>query len=302
MGSVAVLRSLVTHVMDSQQIIRVCLATLRAAVLLLLASAPVFAQIDLSGSWATRNHEDLEGMILGDYTGLPINDEARARADAWMLSYQAMPERQCILYNTHYVVRGPQSLQIASDIDPISGDVVAWRMSGAVDRPARTIWMDGRPHPSPMARHTGAGFSTGRWLGDTLEVTTTHLTEGLISHNGVPISSQATIREHIIRHGDRLMIAMIVYDPVYLEEPYLRSRTWVYDPTVRVPPEPCDPAVEVVRPTGEVPHYLPGTNPFIGEAAQRFKFPLEGARGGAITLYPEFRRRLKEIVDGQPKN
>jgi hypothetical protein len=195
------------------------------AVLLLLAGMPAFAQIDLSGSWAARNHEDLEGMILGDYTGLPINDEARARADAWMLSYQAMPERQCIMYNSHYLVRGPQSLQIGSDVDPVSGEVVAWRMSGAVDRPPRTIWMDGRPHPSPLARHTAAGFSTGRWLGDTLQVTTTHLTEGLITHNGVPISSQATIREYIVRHGDRLTIAMIVYDPVYLEEPYLRSRT-----------------------------------------------------------------------------
>jgi hypothetical protein len=134
-------------------------------------------------------------------------------------------------------------------------------------------------------------------MGDTLQVTTTHLTEGLISHNGVPISSQATFREHIVRHGDRLTIALIVYDPVYLEEPYLRSRTWVYDPTVRVPPEPCEPAVEVVRPPGEVPHYLPGTNPFVGEAAQRFKFPLEGARGGAVTLYPEFRKQLKEIIE-----
>ena len=194
----------------------------------LLTSAPAFAQVDLTGFWAARNHEDLEGMLPGDYAGLPINDEARARADAFTLSYLALPERQCIMYTSHYVVRGPQSLQISSEIDPISGRVVAWRTSGAVDRNPRTIWMDGRPHPSPLARHTAAGFSTGTWQGEALLVTTTHLTEGVLSHNGVPSSNQATIREYIVRRGDHLMITMIVYDPIYLEEPYLRSRTWVY--------------------------------------------------------------------------
>jgi hypothetical protein len=271
---------------------------MRAAMVVLLVAltdVPAIAQIDLAGVWAARNHEDLEGMLPGDYTGLPINDEARARADAWLLSYQAMPERQCIMYTSHYVVRGPQSLQITSEIDPISGRVVAWKMSGAVDRNPRTIWMDGRSHPSPIARHSAAGFSTGRWRGETLQVTTTHLTEGVLSHNGVPSSNQATIREHITRHGDRLSIAMIVYDPIYLEEPYLRSRTWVNDPAhVRLATEPCEPAVEIVRPAGEVPHYLPGTNPFLTEMTDKFNIPREGLRGGALTLYPEYRTRLRD--------
>ena len=98
---------------------------LKAISLLLFMSMMGFAQIDLSGAWSARNHEDLEGMLLGDYTGIPINDEARARADSWLPSRQAMPERQCILYTTHYVVRGPQNLQISSEVDPISGRVVA---------------------------------------------------------------------------------------------------------------------------------------------------------------------------------
>jgi len=243
------------------------------ALLVMLTTVPAFAQVDLAGVWAARNHEDLEGMLPGDYTGLPINDEARTRADAWLLSYQAMPERQCIMYTSHYLVRGPQSLQISSEIDPISGRVVAWKMTGTIDRTPRTIWMDGRPHPSPDARHTASGFSTGTWLGDTLLVSTTHLTEGLISHNGVPSSNQATIREYIARHGDHLTIAMILYDPIYLEEPYLRSKTWVYDPTVQVPPEPCEPVLEIARPAGVVPHYLPGTNPFIREMTDKFNLP-----------------------------
>jgi hypothetical protein len=122
--------------------------TTRAVIAVLLTSAPAVAQIDLTGVWAARNHEDLEGMLPGDYTGLPINDEARARADSFLFSYQAMLERQCIMYTSHYVVRGPQSLQISSEIDLISGRVVAWKMSGAIDRSPRMIWM-GIPRPSP---------------------------------------------------------------------------------------------------------------------------------------------------------
>lgn len=35
--------------------------------LVVLASAPAAAQIDLTGSWAVRTHDDLEGELLGDY-------------------------------------------------------------------------------------------------------------------------------------------------------------------------------------------------------------------------------------------
>src|SRR5206468_9463921 len=56
------------------------------ALLVVLTAVPAFAQVDLTGVWAARNHEDLEGMLPGDYTGLPINDEARTRADSWLLS------------------------------------------------------------------------------------------------------------------------------------------------------------------------------------------------------------------------
>ena len=50
----------------------------------LAMAAPALAQTELAGSWAARNHEDgLErggGPYAVDYTGLPLNDEARARA------------------------------------------------------------------------------------------------------------------------------------------------------------------------------------------------------------------------------
>jgi hypothetical protein len=39
----------------------------------------------------------------------------------------------------------------------------------------RTIWLDGRPHPSENDRYTWQGFSTGVWSGNMLTITTTHL-------------------------------------------------------------------------------------------------------------------------------
>src|SRR5262245_49940021 len=71
------------------------------------------AQIDLAGEWAARVHEDEGyrfggegGVRLGDYTGLPINDAGRRKADSWDASIQDLPERQAIPASSLYGVRG----------------------------------------------------------------------------------------------------------------------------------------------------------------------------------------------------
>jgi hypothetical protein len=52
---------------------------------------------------------------------------------------------------------------------------------------------------------------------------------------------------------------------------------------------------ETDRAKGVVPHFLPGANPFLTEFAARHRLPLEAARGGAETMYPDFRRRMKTL-------
>ena len=85
--------------------------------------------------------------------------------------------------------------------------------------------LDGRPPASrPSTRCTRAmGFSTGKWDGDILTVTTTHLKEGWMRRNGLTRSDRATVTEHFIRHGDRLTLVTVVNDPVYYTEPVVRS-------------------------------------------------------------------------------
>jgi len=41
-----------------------------------------------------------------------------------------------------------------------------------------------------------------------------------------------------------------------------------------------------------VPHYLPGENRFLTDYYQRSGIPEVAARGGAATMYPEFRSQL----------
>jgi glyoxylase-like metal-dependent hydrolase (beta-lactamase superfamily II) len=150
--------------------------------------------------------------------------------------------------------------------------------------------MDGRPHPSAYAPHTFMGFSTGRWEGNHLVVTTTHLKQGWLRRNGVPESDQTTMVERFIRHDKYLTHVAIISDPVYLSEPLVRTTdfsiatqdnaTWTW---------PCEYVEEITgRPKGEVPHHLPGENPFLKEFVKRTGAPAEAARGGAETIYPEY--------------
>jgi hypothetical protein len=277
---------------------RYALRTLAALLALSsLAVAPhAAAQRDLSGMWGQRFHEDLPergaGPEIGDYTGLPINDAARFRADSWTASKWTVPERQCEPHPADYGPRGPASLRIASTVDPISQDVVSWDVTIMWMLPQRTIYMDGRPRPSPNAQHTWQGFSKGEWQGDMLKVVTTHLKEGWIRRNGLPRSEQATVVEYFIRNENYLTLVTTVIDPVYLTEPLVRTSDWVLDPGLQLSPFSCIPAIEIERPRAFVPHHLPGTNEFLREYSERHGVPYEAARGGAETMYPDYRREL----------
>jgi glyoxylase-like metal-dependent hydrolase (beta-lactamase superfamily II) len=263
------------------------------AVLAWSETAP--AQVLLSGNWVPyRAHEDEQdrgpGPDLGDYLGLPINDAARLFADSWDASRLTLQEHQCRVHVAPYIYRGPLNLRIWEEKDPETQQVIAIKHYISTYEQTRTIWMDGRPHPSAYAPHTFMGFSTGRWEGNHLVVTTTHLKQGWLRRNGVPESDQTTMVERFIRHDKYLTHVAIISDPVYLSEPLVRTTdfsiatqdnaTWTW---------PCEYVEEITgRPKGEVPHHLPGENPFLKEFVKRTGAPAEAARGGAETIYPEY--------------
>ena len=243
---------------------------------------PARAQEDPSGEWSPRFDEDrrerMAGAEIGDYLGLPINAAARLRADSWDATLVELPENQCREHGSDYGWRGPSQLSIWKEVDKASQKVIAYHTHLSAYGAEQTIWMDGRPHPPDYAPHTWAGFSTGKWEGDILVVTTTHLKENWLGLNGVPRSDLATASAHIMRHGNYLTVAAITYDPVYLTEPLIRTADFVYNPQQQMAPWPCESVDEVDRPAGVVPHHLPGTNPFLDEFGRRYR---SSARGDA---------------------
>jgi hypothetical protein len=270
---------------------------IRVAVTLmvLLASAPASAQIDFSGEWAPRFHEDqperVPGPALGDYLGIPISEAARLRAMSWDASIMTLPEWQCRPHSADYIWRGPSPLKITKEVDPVSREITAFHAEWlrSVDR---QIYIDGRPHPPDSAPHTWAGFSTGKWEGNMLTIRTTHLKEGYLRRNGLPRSDKATLTEHWIRNGDILTIMTIIKDPVYLTEPFVRTTDYELDLNQQIPPYPCSVEEEIDRPKGIVPHHLPGANPYLTEFATKHHLPVEATRGGAETMYPEYRTKF----------
>lgn len=255
--------------------------------------------------WAAREHQDWMERLPGpdpvDYVGLPINDAAREKALLFDYSIMSQQEHQCGYYTPFYNAIGPQGLKIWSENDPVRGNrVVAWRMSGFIDIDVTTIWMDGRPHPSPNTYYPYGGFTTGKWEGDVLTTYTTHIKSGYIRRNGAPSSDKATMVQHIYRHGDLLTIMSRLEDPVYLTEPYVVSRTWKLDhrANIAATSSACEPILESSRfdTPGLVPHHMPGKNPFVDEVSKMYNLPVEAVLGGAETMYPEYRKKLKDKV------
>ena len=184
-------------------------------------------------------------------------------------------------------------MRITKEIHPVSRELTAYHVSWlrSLDRP---IYMDGRPHPPEYAPHSWSGFSTGKWDGNTLVITTTHMKQGYLKDNDVPLSDKATMMEYWMRHGDLMTIVEIITDPVYLEQPYVLSTNYELDVHSQLEYYPCTIIEENI--STHVPHYLPGKNPYLNDWLAQYGVPEEAARrGGADMMYPEYRQKLKGL-------
>ena len=264
------------------------------------SAPPASAQVNLIGEWVGRYQEDQIDRVPGpdwaDNLGLPLNDAAKLHSETWDISIGSLLEHQCQPYSAPHIYRGPLQFRIWEEKNPDSQEVIAIKQYLGTYEQWRTIWMDGRPHPDEYAPHTWMGFSTGEWHGDVLAVSTTHIKAEYFRRTGVPSSDETTVMEYYMRHGTLMTHVMIATDPVYLTEPLIFSEefvqmdrpnnNWLYN---------CDYVLEIARPKNEVPHFLPGTNPFLTEFAERWGIPVEATRGGAETMYPEYMAKLKTL-------
>lgn len=261
--------------------------------LILLPGSSAVAQEDMTGRWSPVGYRP-DSPDMGDFTGFPLSHAGLLRAEAWAANMFDVAENVCRPYPLEDPF-GPAQLRIWTDVDNVTQQVTAYHMHFFYHEEERTIWMDGRPQPPDYALYTWAGFSTGKWEGDDLVITTTHLKENFEWPNGPERSDRTVVRTHLQRHGNYLSAIAIVYDPVYLAEPMVRPATWVYNPGLTMPPYPCEEATETLVPRGQVPHYLPGKNPMLSYFASKYQIPQEAALGGPETMYPEYIKKLKNM-------
>jgi hypothetical protein len=272
---------------------------LAALIACLLRAGPVFAQVDLTGTWARSGQTD-NGYAREpvDLLGIPVSADGRAKALSYDIAALSVTERQCQMYPPFYALTGPFPLQISMEQDPITQQLLAWKIAGWGDRDATTIWMDGRPHPSRYAPHSHGGFTTGTWEGDTLTAVTTHFKLGDIKRHRAFSSDRATLTYRFNRHGDTLTVTGILEDPVYLAEPYVLTEVFRLSTNPNnFPLTACEPIEELPHlheNPALVPHYLPGKHPAMNEATERYNLPLDAVLGGPATIYPEYRKQLKD--------
>jgi len=263
-------------------------------------SAPGF---DISGYWTAPLYEDaLErgaGPELGDYGGFPINEAARLFALSYDASRVTLRHHQCDGYVAPYSVRSIGNARAWEERDPHTQRLIAIHWYNQTFEGHRTIWMDGRPHPPAWAPHTWMGFSTGSFVGQALQVQTTHLKQGWLRRNGLPESDQATLVEFFVRHGDHLTHTSVITDPVYLAEPEIRStdfarqpldhQTWLFA---------CDDGEQILgRAADRVPNYAFGENPFVNEMRDRYRIPAAAYLGGPETSSPDLLTKLASLTD-----
>jgi hypothetical protein len=268
----------------------------------MLLSVPVFAQqtpamplTDFSGLWADRIHEDSYersgGPPLGDYQGIPLNAAGRMKADSHDHSEWSLPEFQCRPHSAPYQWRALGPVRIWEEIDPLGRELAALHVEylRSMDR---VIYMDGRPHPPEYAPHTWSGFSTGKFEGNTLVVTTTHIKGSYLRRNGASFSDKSTMTEFIDRHANYLSISITIADPFWLEEPFIQSPDYELETHSQLTYYPCTVSEENI--STAVPHFLPGQTEQLKDAAGWI--PPEAARGGAETTYPDYRLKFKGWV------
>ena len=59
-------------------------------------------------------------------------------------------------------------------------------------------------------------------------------------------------------------------------------------------PTVCKADVGLINDPTLAPHYLPGKHPAMNEVTEKYNIPLEAVLGGPETMYPEYRRTMKD--------
>jgi len=230
--------------------------------------AKAAAPIDLTGYWVSLIVDEWRFRVTpqkGDIAYMPINAEARRIAEAWDPDKDTADGNQCRAYGAVGVMQRPGRLRITWDDDN------TMRIDADSGTQTRVLHF-GRP-PAQRGEPSWQGYSTAQWLvrgralldlggigfvfgggpaqpvkgQGSLKVVTTNMLPGYIRKNGVPYSGSAVLTEYMNllngAQGDAyLALTAMVEDPVYLNQPFVRTYTFKKQPDASGwDPTPCWP-------------------------------------------------------------
>ncbi|MGI9259630.1 MAG: DUF6152 family protein [Gammaproteobacteria bacterium] len=127
----------------------------------------------------------------------------------------------------------PVPIRITDEGDRIEFE--SWEYNGR-----RAIYMDSRTRPEPEPSSTG--YSTGRWVGETLVVTTTHIDWPYWSEFGLPQSTESTTlleKFSVSEDGNTLNYSVTVSDPEMFTRPFTVQTIRRWTPGRIIPPYDC---------------------------------------------------------------
>lgn len=174
----------------------------------------------------------------GEFGGLKLKPEARAKADKWKPEDEMTLARVCAAPSIIYTQQGPFPFEIYQTPQLI---VFKYEYFDQV----RLIFMDGRQHPPADAPHSKVGHSVGHWEGDELVIDTTHLESATITNNGLDHSDDVHLVERykLGADGKSLTATQWFEDAQVLDNNGARFIHWRKQPGNYVFPYDCDPSL-----------------------------------------------------------
>ena len=166
--------------------------------------------------------------------GYPLTEAAIAGQAAWD-PVADNPAIRCEPKGMPSIMDPPYPMELTDQ-----GDVIVIRQE-EFDT-VRTVYMnpgDVQSDPEPSL----LGNSVGHWEGDTLVVSTSHISWPIFDTRGVPQSFQARYEERftVSANGKRLNYTIDITDPVNFTEPIRLDRFWLWMEESQVEPYNCTP-------------------------------------------------------------
>lgn len=239
-------------------------------------TAEAAAPFDATGYWVSMiTHDWLLRMVVpqrGQYTDVPITQEAKDFADAWRPGPVETAGQQCEAYGAAVIMQLPTQLHITWQ------DANTLKVETDAGMQTRLLYF--RPDPAMASAPASLqGYSQARWMlqpgggrggggpraiappgaqADVqapqpppraptygwLQVATNNMLAGLLRKNGVPYSANARMMENWAvneAYGDQyLTVTTILTDPQYLQMPYTQNAIFKRESDgSRWAPAPC---------------------------------------------------------------